>query len=425
MLSAHTPPRTPSPLPPHHQPSASPPPWTPSTPSPSSSLPSQVPESVISIIELYEDLTTRIFALYASETTLPVKKRHMDNLRTRMEVEQRELIRWETEKKGVGAEWERLRSGWWSPKPTSMPPALKSAFETACIKIEKMRSQIMSTQEQLSTLLAELEKAQTEFSELEGLRESLLVVVEQAFEEDKGDLALRLQLGSCERDLGSAMDALDRHMASETELKAAVQLIRGAIQCLRTFAETEDEAPEWFRAKILFDAKFLSTRADTRLQNAYALNLQLPPLPSPSTPPPNLHGARAALERGESRLRQVLSMMGELKCKQSESKMEVERLKGVWKEVKAQLCQRRVGVLEGLVRVLGRGQRQEQEGGGGGEGAGAERSWRDGVDPLVFLPVEWKEVPRGEVRPLRIVENLPVRGGTEGDGAEGLPEYVP
>jgi hypothetical protein len=93
---------------------------------------------------------------------------------------------------------------------------------------------------------------------------------------------------------------MDRHKAAETEIKSALKMVKGALSCLKLFADTEDEAPDWFRARILFgrffffcyvdkacscclilinlDAKRHSVRADAHIQNAYSLNTTLPEL---------------------------------------------------------------------------------------------------------------------------------------------------
>ncbi|KAI9342453.1 hypothetical protein DFJ73DRAFT_762145 [Zopfochytrium polystomum] len=215
--------------------------------------------------------------------------------------------------------------------------------------------------------------------------------------------------------LDDAVEELDRHMAAETEMKSALQLVQSALALLAFLSGKEGEIPEWFSTKLIYDAKQMTVRADAAIQNAFSFD---PTIPEHEAMPTSQLADRtvAAITRCEAKIARIRRSIEFLQSSTYQLRPRIDELRARLRRARIALVTRRIRIMQGAVEIIRWGVLEAQ----GFEVRG--EAWNL-LEPEEMLPVvDEPEVDLGRARPLpapsRWVSSIPV-------STEVLPTYQP
>ncbi|KAJ3174894.1 hypothetical protein HK101_010802 [Irineochytrium annulatum] len=338
-----------------------------------------------------------------------MQRRLISNVREVLEIEKKELTRRENERKADEYQLASLNTVSFSALAAKINgnmaqkvESLKRSIETTRLAEAKVKAQTQATSERLLKAITEIADLEERNKELGSHRKTLRKLLDAAFEDDKEDESIRLQISSTKANYMAATDEYDRHLAADAELQMAQKFIDAATLILRVISDQPHAQEEWIVARFIHECKDLHRRADICVQNAFAYDPTLPP--HQDTPLPRLSDkVEGALAKTGARLDQVHQSRNWLFACGETLGPRITALEGELKETRGRLSERRVRVVECWLEVLGRGR-------------GAAVDW------AVLLPVRMEDVggARPTPQPVRVIHSVPTVSA-----GEGLPMYTP
>ncbi|KAJ3317719.1 hypothetical protein HDU76_001074 [Blyttiomyces sp. JEL0837] len=323
------------------------------------SEPHPIPTNILLSIDQYEYLTNSIASLQMLDDQIPNQKRLISNFRDRLELDKREMLKRETERKKREADMEAIQSSF---SFTGIAARIRGDIDertnavqrdlTLARKAEaKIRGQVNETSKKLMDAIEEITKMDEKHEELTSWRKQLMILLDQTFEDDKEDQAIKIQINSVKGNFVATVDERDRHLAAEAEMKSSLKMIQSALLVLKLVLEKEAEVPDWFRAKLIYDAKQYTLRADLYIQNAFAID---PSIPEHEPIPDIVHENRtvAAIGRCETKLTRVKTSLWYLHSASAALLPRVDSLRTEIRATRAKLVRRRVAIMECALEIV-------------------------------------------------------------------------
>ncbi|KAI9355440.1 hypothetical protein DFJ73DRAFT_281501 [Zopfochytrium polystomum] len=243
-------------------------------------------------------------------------------------------------------------------------------------------------------------------------RKNLANLLDEAFENDKDDLAVRLRISSLKCDFASAVDELDRHTAAESELRTALQLVQAALTLLAFLADKDGSLQNY----LSFDVKQMTVRADLSIQNAFSYDPSIPehePMPAVVSGDPT----HAAIARCEAKIAQIRNSISFLSEAVAHLRPRIGDLRIQLQRVRRALIDRRIRIMQSAVEIVRCGVLNQHN-----VGPSARVFAWTRLQPEQVLPVEDEEEAtldqyRPAPAPTRWVASIRV-------SSEGLPVYI-